>query len=220
MEESPAPLKILGYVRVSTNKQDISPEVQVAALEAEAARLGWNLTIRRENAASAKSLRNRPVLAEALADLKARQFDGLAVSKLDRLSRNVADFAAVLETAARQRWALICLDLNIDTSSITGSAMAQITVTFAELERKKIAERTREGMARIKRDDPDRHMGRLSVLPDATVARIRAEREGGASMARIADTLNAEGVPTATGGRWHASTVRQVLSRPVAGLGQ
>lgn len=206
------PLTVIGYVRVSTNKQDIGPEVQIAVLQAEADRNEWNLDIRRENAASAKSLKNRPVLAQALADLKAGKADALAVSKLDRLSRSVADFSGLLETATRQRWALICLDLGIDTSTITGAAMAQVTCTFAEMERKMIAERTSDAMAKIKATT-GKHMGRRSVLPQATVARIHRERTAGLSMARIADTLNAEGVPTATGRTWHASTIRQVLSR-------
>ena len=206
-------LRVIGYIRVSTNKQDIGPEVQAAALEAEATRNGWELTIYREDAASAKSLKNRPVLAEALADLKADKADALAVSKLDRLSRSVADFAAMLETAHRQRWALICLDLNIDTSTITGAAMAQVTVTFAEMERKKIAERTRDGMAKIKAST-GKHMGRISALPASTIERIHAHRAAGLSLGKIAAALNAEEVPTATGGRWHASTISQVLTRP------
>lgn len=205
-------LTVIGYVRVSTNKQDISPEVQIAALQTEADRNGWTLGLRRENAASAKSLKNRPVLAQALADLKAGKADALAVSKLDRLSRSVADFSGLLETATRQRWALICLDLGIDTSTITGAAMAQVTCTFAEMERKKIAERTRDGMAKIKATT-GKHMGRRSALPQATIDRIHAERAAGLSMARIADLLNTEGVPTATGRTWHASTIRQVLNR-------
>ena len=206
------PLAVIGYVRVSTNKQDIGPEVQITALRAVANRNGWNLDIRRENAASAKSLRNRPVLAQALADLKAGKADALAVSKLDRLSRSVADFAGLLETATRQQWALVCLDLGIDTSTITGAAMANVTCVFAEMERKKIAERTRDGMAKIKATT-GKHMGRRSALPQSTVDRIRREREAGLSLARIATLLNDEGVPTATGRTWHASTVRQVLGR-------
>ncbi|MEQ4518256.1 recombinase family protein [Pseudarthrobacter sp. B907] len=209
------PLKVIGYIRVSTSKQDIGPEVQRAALESEAKRNGWDLTIRREEAASGKSLKNRPVLASALADLKAGAYGALAVSKLDRLSRSVADFAGMLETANRQRWALICLDLGIDTSTITGAAMAQVTCTFAEMERKKIAERTRDGMAKIKATT-GKHMGRRSTLPEATIRRIMSEREGGASLAGIARTLNEGAVPTAAGGKWYASTVRQVLGSAAA----
>jgi DNA invertase Pin-like site-specific DNA recombinase len=217
---STQPLKVLGYLRVSTNKQDIGPEVQRAALEAEARRHGWELTIRREDAASATSLKNRPVLASALADLKAGTFDALAVSKLDRLSRSVSDFAGMLETSNRQRWALICLDLGIDTSTITGAAMAQVTCAFAEMEAKKIAERTRAGMAELKAKAAAKgeykHMGRRSVLPEATVRQILSERDNGASLARIARSLNEGAVPTATGGKWYASTVRQVLGSATA----
>ncbi len=206
------PLKVIGYIRVSTSKQDIGPEVQLAALESEAKRNAWELTIYREDAASGKSLKNRPVLASALADLKAGTHEALAVSKLDRLSRSVADFAGMLETANRQRWGLICLDLGIDTSTITGAAMAQVTCTFAEMERKKIAERTRDGMAKIKATT-GKHMGRRSVLPEATVQRIVSERKSGASLAGIAQSLNDDAVPTAAGGKWYASTVKQVLGR-------
>lgn len=202
------PLRVVGYVRVSTSKQDISPEVQIDALEAAAARSGWELTIVREEAASAKSMSNRPVLLAALASLKAKRFDALAVSKLDRISRSVHDFSGLLELSGRQRWALICLDLNVDTTTITGAAMAQVTVTFAEMERKKIAERTRDGMAKIK-STTGKHMGRVSVLPPATLAQIR-ELRAALSMARTAAALNAAGVPTATGATWHASTIQQV----------
>jgi DNA invertase Pin-like site-specific DNA recombinase len=209
--KTPEALAVVGYIRVSTLKQDVSPEVQQSALVAEAARHGWELTIYRESAASAKSLKNRPVLAEALAELKAGRFDALAVSKLDRLSRSVADFAAMLETANRQRWALICLDLGIDTSTITGAAMAQVTCTFAEMERKKIAERTSAAMQQ--KAAAGQHMGRRSVLGTETVKRIVSDRRAGMSLARIAAALNEEGVQTATGKTWHASTVRQILNR-------
>lgn len=65
------PRRVIGYIRVSTNKQDIGPEVQVRELTREAEARGWELDLRREDAASAKSLKGRPVLAQALADLKA-----------------------------------------------------------------------------------------------------------------------------------------------------
>lgn len=209
-------MRVIGYVRVSTDKQDIGPEVQVAALTAEAARLGWDLDLRREDASSAKSLRGRPVLAAALADLKAVRADALAASKLDRLSRSVADFSGLLETAGRQRWAVICLDLRIDTSSSTGAAMAQVTCVFAELERKRIGERTREAMTKISPEARDRMRqspGRPVVLDPAAGARIRELRDQGCSFQRISDVLTADGVPTATGGRWWPATVRGVLER-------
>lgn len=209
---NPAP-RVIGYVRVSTNKQEVGPEVQVAALQAEATAKGWDLTIYREDAASAKALTGRPVLASALSELKAGRFDALAVSKLDRLSRNVADFSGLLNQAGRERWALICLDLGVDTTTITGAAMAQVVCTFAEMERKRIGERTREGMARIKAST-GKHMGRRSVLPPELVERIRVLHGQGMSLGAIARLLTAEGVPTAAGGKWYPSTIKAVVERP------
>lgn len=84
-------LYIIGYVRVSTDKQDIGPEVQIAELQAEAARMGYDLHIVREAAASAATVAKRPLMVQALADMKAGKYHDLMVSKLDRLSRNMED---------------------------------------------------------------------------------------------------------------------------------
>lgn len=211
-----APLRAIGYVRVSTAKQEIGPEVQVAALTREGERRGWELELRREDAASAKSLKGRPVLATALVDLKAGRADVLAVAKLDRLSRSVADFAHILDDAERQHWHVVCLDLGVDTTTITGRAMAQVTATFAEMERRRIGERTREGMARIKAAHPGRKMGRPVTLTPYAVHRIRDLRAQGATLQGICDALTAEGVATATGGRWWPATVAKILQRPAA----
>lgn len=207
--------RIIGYVRVSTDKQDIGPEVQIAELEAAAAQRGWELEIRREDAASAKSLKGRPVLARALADLKAGGADALAVSKLDRLSRSVADFAGILETAGQQRWALICLDLDVDTTTVTGAAMAHVTVTFAEMERRRIGERTRAALAKISPEARDRMRrgGRPVTMPESTASRIVELRASGLTLQGVCDLLNAEGVPTARGGQWRPATVSKTLGR-------
>jgi len=205
-------LSVIGYVRVSTDKQDIGPEVQVAALRAEAGHKGWALDLRREDAVSAKSLIGRPVLARALADLKAGRADMLAVSKLDRLSRNVADFARLLEDSDREGWHLACLDLAVDTSSTTGRAMAHVTAAFAEMERRRIGERTREGMARIKAET-GKHMGRPPTVAPAAVVRIRELRTDGLTLQAICDQLALDGIPTSSGGRWWPATVRQILNR-------
>lgn len=207
--------RALGYVRVSTDQQDIGPEVQITALAAEAERRGWTLEIRREDAASAKSLRGRPVLAQTLADLKAGRADVLAVSKLDRLSRSVADFSRLLEDAGHQHWDLVCLDLGVDTTDPVGKAMAHVTVTFAELERSRIGERTREAMATLPDEVRDRMRrgGRPRALPPETEALIRRWKAEGMTLKAIAERLTAEGVPTASGGRWWPATVAKVLAR-------
>ena len=52
-------------------------------------------------------------------------------------------------------------------------------------------------------------LGRPRTMPDEVRSRIRRLRRAGASLPAMAAALNAEGVPTAAGGkRWYASTVR------------
>jgi DNA invertase Pin-like site-specific DNA recombinase len=138
---------VIGYVRVSTDEQSDSGlglKAQRAAIRAEAARHGWTLVEIFEDVASGKSLRRRPGMDAAFAAVASGAADGLIVSKLDRLSRSVRDFAEILARFQRNGWALVVMDLGVDTSTIMGAAMAQMVSVFSELERKRIAERTRE----------------------------------------------------------------------------
>ena len=65
----------------------------------------------------------------------------LVVSRLDRLSRSLRDFTALLERARRQGWALTVLDADVDTSTAAGEAMANVIGVFAQFERRRIGER-------------------------------------------------------------------------------
>lgn len=207
------PLRVIGYVRVSTNRQEVGPEVQADALQAMADLVdGWDLDVRREDAASAKSLQGRPVLAQALADLRAGRADMLAVSKLDRLSRSVADFATILADAQREGWHVACLDLGVDTSTITGRGMAHMTAVFAQMERERIGERTREAMAKIKAET-GKHMGRPSAISLDACMRAAELYALDLTLQEVADQLNDEGVSTPTGGQWWPDRVVAALSR-------
>ena len=59
----------------------------------------------------------RPGIQEAFARLASGDADALVVSRIDRLSRSLLDFAGVMDLAQRKRWALIALDLGVDTST-------------------------------------------------------------------------------------------------------
>jgi DNA invertase Pin-like site-specific DNA recombinase len=206
---------VIGYARVSTDEQADSGaglEAQRAAIRAEAARHRWTLVEIFEDIASGKSLRRRPGLEAAFAAVADGTADGLIVSKLDRLSRSVRDFSEILARFQRQSWALVVMDLGVDTSTIMGAAMAQMVSVFAEPERKRIGERTREALA-IKKAAGVR-LGRPPTIPKSVVRRIERQHARGESLRAIAESLNRDDVPTAHGGRqWHASTVRSVLAR-------
>lgn len=205
-------VRALGYIRVSTDEQvgsGASLAAQRAALEAEAARRGWVLELVVEDGLSAKDLK-RPALLDALARLDRRQADVLVVAKLDRLSRSVHDFSGILARATKRRWDLSILDLGVDTTTPAGKLMAHVVASTAEYERELIGQRTRDALA-AKRAAGVR-LGRPSTLGPEVVARIVAERAGGASFPAIARGLEADGVPTAQGGaRWYPATVAKVL---------
>jgi DNA invertase Pin-like site-specific DNA recombinase len=134
------------------------------------------------------------------------------VAKLDRLSRSMLDFAALMATAQKQNWALVALDCAVDTSTPAGEAMAHVLATFGQFERRLIAQRPNEALA-IKKTSGVR-LGRPPTVPGAIVRRIQRLSARGLSFRAIADELNQAAVPTAQGGaRWYAATVRSVLLR-------
>jgi len=95
----------LGYIRVSTDKQADSGaglQAQINFINAEAARRGGTVEIISEGEGrSGRKLSNRPALLAAFNRLNKGEAQGLIVSKLDRLSRSVADFLNVLEISRR-----------------------------------------------------------------------------------------------------------------------
>ena len=203
---------ILGYIRVSTDKQTDSGaglEGQRAYLTLEATRRGAQLEIISEaEATSGKSTKKRPALMEALDRLDRGEAHGLAVSKLDRLSRSVADFLMILERSRKGKWALIIGDLSLDTSTPMGEAMATISATFAQLERKRIGERTKEALAVKKSQGVT--LGAPRTMPADIRSRILAEVETGKGYREVSRLLNAEQIPVTRGTQWHASTIRSV----------
>jgi DNA invertase Pin-like site-specific DNA recombinase len=159
---------------------------------------------------------NRPELVRALKIIASGQARGLVVSKLDRLSRSLLDFAGLMAQAQIGKFNLVALDLGLDLSTPTGELMANILATFAQFERRVIAQRTRDGMAELKAQG--KVFGRPAAIPDEILYRIIRLRENTRlSYADIAAALNMDEVPTPQGGRrWYASTVRAAFTGAAA----
>lgn len=209
-------IRAIGYVRVSTREQAESGaglQAQRDAITAAAAQRGWQVVgIRDDQGASAKSLSGRPGVLAAIEAVEHGGADVLVVAKLDRLSRSVADFAAILDRARRRNWGLVALDIGVDTTTPAGELVANVMAAVAQWERRAIGERTRDGLA-AKRAAGVR-LGRPPVLSPVVVERIATARRAGCTLQAIADSLNDEAIPTAHGGAcWRPSTVAGVLSR-------
>lgn len=207
---------VIGYTRVSTEEQASSGlglEAQRDTITRYAQAHGWDVVWYEDAGLSAKSL-DRPQLQAALARLhvppKRRDVDGIVVAKLDRLSRSVVDFAGVLELARARKWAMVAIDLGVDTSTPTGELVANVMMSVAQWERRVIGERTSAAMQAAKRQG--RHMGRVSVLPPSTGDRVLALRAT-RTLDATAAQLNAEGLSTASGAQWSANTVAKAQKR-------
>src|SRR5689334_7579535 len=116
--------KVFLYARTSTEKQDNGLVSQIAQLQAEAERRGWKGAVTLQEHASGKTLAKRPILQNALEQLDADGCGLIVTTKLDRLSRSTLDYASLLERAKKNGWAIISLDLNLDTSTAVGQCMA------------------------------------------------------------------------------------------------
>src|SRR5205085_7825900 len=142
-----------------------------------AARRGWHRPRFIEDAGYSGKNVKRPGLALALDLLAAGSAAGLVVAKMDRLSRSLADFVAIMEEARRQGWALIALDCPVDPSTPAGEAMASVMAVFGQLERRLNGQRTKEALA-VKKAQGVR-LGRPVLVPHAVEQRILSECESG-----------------------------------------
>lgn len=213
------PQTVVGYTRVSTDEQASSGlglKAQRSLIEEECRRRGWDLLEVYEDAGASGSSLRRPALREALEAVRSHAAGGLVVAKLDRLSRSLLDFASLMEAGRKEGWALVALDLGVDSSTPSGEMLANVLASFAQYERRLIGQRTKDALAE-KRQEGVR-LGRPAVLEDAVVRRIKRERAKGKSLREIAAGLTADGVQTAHAPvgetkPWHASSVKAVLDR-------
>lgn len=89
---------------------------------------------------------NRPDLKRMLSDIQDGLYDVLVVYQLDRLSRDVRDFANIYAMLEERGVMFISIKENIDTATPIGRAMMYVTVVFAQMERETIAARVTDNM--------------------------------------------------------------------------
>lgn len=207
-------LRVVTYRRVSTGGQAESGaglDAQRSAMADETSRRRWELVGEFEDAGvSGSRVDSRPGLLRALEAVESGAADVLMVSKLDRLSRSMADFANLMERSRRRGWTLVALDLGLDTSTPAGEMMANILATFAQFERRLIGQRTRDAL-QVKREQGMRLGGPL-LVPSDVVDRMVELRAAGETYRAIAAVLERDRIPAGRGGAvWHANSVRRIL---------
>lgn len=221
-------MRVVTYFRVSTAEQGRSGlglDAQRAAVAAFCERRGCEVLAEFCEVESGKRS-DRPQLAAALRRAKVTGAT-LVIAKLDRLSRSVAFLASLQDSGV----GFIAADMP-EANEVTVHIMAAI----AQAERKAIAARTTAALAAAKArgtrlGNPNgaaafRRAGKGNVAAvtairadaDAFAASIAAEvaelrAQGCHTLPALAAGLNARHVQTPRGGRWHPSSVRNLLKR-------
>jgi DNA invertase Pin-like site-specific DNA recombinase len=209
-------MDVIGYVRVSTDKQaesGLGQEAQLRAIESCCTQRGWTLVGVEQDVMSAKAMDGRDGLERAISACRAGEGEAIIIAKLDRLIRSVSDFALLLERSRSEGWGIVALDLaGVDTTTPMGEFMATVVAAVAQLERRIIGERTSAAL-QIKIANGEL-VGRKPDTSPELIAKFKELREKGWSYRRIAQLLNLEGVPTARGGAcWRPEGVQRALRR-------
>lgn len=207
----------IAYYRVSTDRQGRSGlglEAQRAAVAAYLARGGQLVAEYTEIESGRKN--DRPQLAAALTLCRQKKAR-LIIAKLDRLARNVAFIANLMESGAE----FTACDMP-EANRLTLHILAAV----AEHEREAISKRTKEALAAAKARG--QQLGNPNPVPAAAQARAVATAHldtfrtrvlphvtelhaQGLGLRAIARELNRQGIPTARGRQWQAQTVKDLL---------
>jgi DNA invertase Pin-like site-specific DNA recombinase len=170
---------IVGYARTSTVEQEAGLEAQDRDLRAAGCE--------RLFAERVSSVAKRAQLEAALDFV--REGDTLAVTKLDRLARSVADLLAIVARLERKGVALRVLSMGgqaVDTGTATGKLTLTMLGAVAEFERALMLERQREGIAKAKAEG--KYRGRVPTAQRQAEA-VRSLRAEGVRPVEIARRL-------------------------------
>ena len=130
----------IGYARVSTLDQDL--DGQVVSLKAE------GCGIIRSEKVSGGSREGRTELATVIEFLRAG--DELMVARLDRLGRDTRDVLNIIHEVEQRGAFVTVLDPHVSTRGEMGHVMLTVLGMVAQMERRFIKERQREGIAQAK----------------------------------------------------------------------
>ena len=146
-------MRVVGYIRVSTNKQQESG-LSLSAQETKIRQYCdlYDLDLAEiivDAGESAKTL-NRDGIQKAINLLKSGSVEGLIVTKLDRLTRSIRDLNVLIEEVFSSS-SLFSVNDQVDTRSASGRLILNILMSVSQWERESTAQRTSTAMQELKR---------------------------------------------------------------------
>jgi DNA invertase Pin-like site-specific DNA recombinase len=214
-------MKFVAYYRVSTDRQGMSGLGLDAQRAAVAKHIGQAELVAEFTEVESGRKNDREQLALALS-LAKRTKSILVIAKLDRLARNVHFISGLLESGVP----FVCADM-----PEADRTFLQMMAVFAELEARKISERTKAALAQIKAQGRKLGCPTPELGSAAGIAKLQAKADryaervgpvvreiiaktGAKTMRDIAEVLQARGIETPRGGSvWHPSQVANLLKR-------
>lgn len=180
--------RIFAYCRVSTVEQTV--ENQILAIKNAGFEVDVNRIISEVISGKTPALLREGF--KALLEHKLEAGDTLVVNKLDRLGRDSIDVQTTVNYIMNAGVKLIVLDLpEPDLSSPNGKLLVGMFSVFAEFERNRISERTKEGQARAKAQG--KRIGR--PIAKKTTERVLEAKSRGLSQSKVANELGIS-IPT------------------------
>lgn len=229
----------LAYLRVSTDRQDLSLEAQAEQVQRAATyhQLPEPMLFSDEDRSGSIPFLDREGAAELCVEIVRLRNAGcdvtLFVPKVDRFGRDTVDIISTAKRLGNDLGVRLCfLDINVDTKTATGMAFLQLCAVFAELELARIRERIQTAL------DLKKSKGELcGTLPYGWDAIETGEVRKGVATRRLEDNpveqgwilhmhrrrcegwgyhsiareLNELGCRAKNGGRWQCGNVHHVL---------
>lgn len=232
-------MRLAAYLRVSTDGQaehGLGLTVQERTVRAWCRDHGHRLVAvyRDEGVSGSNGVEDREGLPLALQDVQHGKVDGLVVARLDRLARAITTQEAILATVWRLDGRLYAVDMGgevppDDPDDPMRTAMRQMAGVFAELDRRLVVKRLRDGRsakaAAGRKATGSYAYGYAGVgkgrerdaapveAEQRAVKRIVALRHAGRSYREIAADLDSLGLKPRRAASWSAAAVRNVARR-------
>lgn len=214
--------------RVSTEKQELSPQAQKDAVEKFCASQGITLvgSFTEVGVSGAAELQDRPQLLQAMQMVAERRAEFLVVLRQDRLARDVNISGFIDYALAKSGARVLPVEGAVDESNPFASIIKAFQIATAQQERRLIASRTKSALGQLKAQG--KRVSRFApygftfndgneLVPveseQLILEQIRSLANDGKGSTAIAKVLEKQGTLTRSGTRFSVQGVQAMMKK-------
>ncbi|MCL2565746.1 MAG: recombinase family protein [Defluviitaleaceae bacterium] len=178
---------------------------------------------------------NRPEFIKMMQEARVYKFHTIICYRLDRISRNISDFAKLIDELNSLGIAFISIKEQFDTGSPLGRAMMYIASVFSQLERETISERIKDNMDELAKDgrwlggvtptgyqsvkvmENNKYKQILKLIPkEGEIVNLVFEIfQNNRSLVKTADCINKKGFTTKNNKPFTSVSIKGILENPI-----